>query len=240
MIVCHSRRYVYVRVPKTGSSSVQRVLERACTTDDLVIRDKPPRTEISYTPVKGQSHAPLEHARRYMSPPDWGKYFKFCFVRNPWDQVVSLFWWAAKDWCHPPAPPFSRIRSDFEEWLEEKTFTVIDWSLYADRDGSLGMNYVGRYENLQEDFDAVCRTIGLPCQPLPKLLAHVRKDPSHYSRYYTKRTKSLVAERFSREIEAFGYSFERDDSHKRRRPRKTLVDTSHPVLLEGVRHAFRV
>ncbi len=74
-----------------------------------------------------------------------------------------------------------------------------------DDNGHLLVDFVGRFENLQDDFVYVCQRIGLPHLSLPHVNAsHRRPD---YRSYYNEYTKHLVEEYFRRDIELFGYSF---------------------------------
>lgn len=74
----------------------------------------------------------------------------------------------------------------------------------TDRDGKLMVDFVGRFENLQEDFRHVCKTIGIECS-----LPHVnRSQHVDYRTYYNDKTIQLVYEHFKEDIEMFGYAFE--------------------------------
>jgi hypothetical protein len=74
-----------------------------------------------------------------------------------------------------------------------------------DLHGNIIVDFIGKYENLEEDFRQVCERIGVRA---PKL-AHKRqaKDRSSYQKYYTDETAALVSDYFRRDIEMFGYSF---------------------------------
>ena len=87
----------------------------------------------------------------------------------------------------------------------------IDTSITPQRDylvdlgGSQIVDFVGRYESLQTDFDHCCERIGLTKQELP----HRRRatDRAAYRDYHDEESKALVARHFSADIEAFGYEF---------------------------------
>ncbi len=69
------------------------------------------------------------------------------------------------------------------------------------------INYVGRFENLQEDFDIVCKKLNLP----EISLSHTNKsrfNPVHYSEFYDNETRQLVEKEYAKDIEYFGYEFE--------------------------------
>ena len=131
-------------------------------------------------------------------------YFKFAFVRNPWDRVVSWY-------------NFSMYLSNLENVEKERNITGKDFLSYIKEFQNIWGNeqqnqyeftkccdFIGRYENLQNDFDIICDKIGIQQQKLP----HKNKTKhKHYTEYYDDETKEIVEERFAKDIEHFEYEF---------------------------------
>ena len=129
------------------------------------------------------------------------KYFKFAFIRNPWDRAVSHWKYAVKDWG---------FKENFSSFLDIVlrdaskmiTFNQLDW--ITNKKNEVKVDFIGRFENLQEDFDKICDKIGVPKQQLSHRNASKHK---HYTEYYNKETIQIVAESYAEDIKHFGYEF---------------------------------
>ena len=138
------------------------------------------------------------------------QYFKFAFVRNPWDRIVSC-WKNKSNPVHSQEYP----HSCFVE-ATNKTFNEFIDLLQGDAFGEdrhispqvfffpPDLDFIGKFENLQEDFNIVCGKIGIPRHQLP----HINKtEHKHYTEYYDDETRQIVAEKYAKDIEYFGYEF---------------------------------
>ncbi len=74
-------------------------------------------------------------------------------------------------------------------------------------EGRILADFVGRFENLREDFDVVAEKIGAPGLELPHRLKSRNRQNRHYSGFYDERLKRLVRERYQEDVDLFGYTF---------------------------------
>jgi chondroitin 4-sulfotransferase 11 len=123
--------------------------------------------------------------------PDARNLFSFAFVRNPWDRMVAMFH-LGRDGFNCEA--WNRFFDDPFQTQSEYVF---------DDQGNQLVEFIGRYENLESDFQHVCDRIGFRA-----MLPHLHKSKhTHYRDYYDGHTKHHIERLFHRDIAQFGYSF---------------------------------
>jgi hypothetical protein len=86
--------------------------------------------------------------------------------------------------------------------INEMEGNIHDW--ITDGSGNIILDYVARFERLEEDWRIICNRIGVDAIPLPH---ENRSERVHYREYYDQETRDQVAKRFSWSIEQFGYEF---------------------------------
>ena len=134
----------------------------------------------------------------------YNDYFKFGFVRNPWDWQVSLYFYMLKDKGHYQHKLIKSFKS-FDEFIEWRVFKEkrLQKSFFVDKKGNLIVDFIGRYENLNEDFQKVLQIVGLEKEIM---LEHTNKsNHDNYMSYYNEYTYKLIEEHFKEDIEMFGY-----------------------------------
>jgi hypothetical protein len=143
---------------------------------------------------------------------EWEDHFKFTIVRNPWDRLLSTYKdKVQKQWIDTDDHP-DRL-SKFEKY-KDGGYKFFVKNVIPSEDNHTecltnlidfkNIDFIGRFENLQEDFDIICDKIGIPKQQLP----HANKSKhKHYTEYYDDETKQIVAEKFAKDIEYLGYEF---------------------------------
>ena len=204
-LISHRYKFVYIGIPKVATRSFKTHFQD-------IHREKY-GTEIRETKT-GFKKALEEY-------PD---YFRFSFVRNPWARTLSCY---NSKIGHEDLSLLKRARilsfykdlepgmsfRAFAEWLngEEGRDECADrhWMsqhrfLYRD-DGAELCRFVGRYENLQADLDKVMEMIGAPKAELSR--EGWVSDAQAYRDHYDGTAQNLIARRYARDIELFGYEF---------------------------------
>ncbi|MBV8809366.1 MAG: sulfotransferase family 2 domain-containing protein [Acidobacteriaceae bacterium] len=228
MPVAHSHRFIFIHVPKTAGRSVLNAFRNAGISFELDglnlwnlleghyrkadllrrVRAIYPVNSLANFP---QGHLPATVLRELLPIEIWKSYFKFAFVRNPWDLVLSTYQFLRThigDNEHISAlePDMTQLmqRCNFERYVRLYPMIRSDMSaLFTDDDGRDMVDFVGRFECIADDFQSVCRKVGVTV-PLPH---DNRSEHAHYRGYYTEETKAIVAQHFARDIARFGYAF---------------------------------
>lgn len=206
MLFSRERRVLFVHIQKTGGKTIEHILYQR--TPDL-------------QKVLGM-HDHAKWAKPQMPPDVWDSLFKFAFVRNPWDRLVSWYSMIRQSvGAQPPhernklrqyvldnAPTFTdfivRCTATITENGGVKSFLFNQLDYITDEQGNVIVDFVGKYENFVPDLQLVLDRLDIDCD-----IPHA--NPSrhdHYSHYYTDETRQIVAERYARDIAYFGYQFE--------------------------------
>jgi hypothetical protein len=150
-------------------------------------------------------HFSVAQVRPYLGEETVSAYFKFGFVRNPFDRFVSYCAFMTRQYGAFEQDPQGTMRKIlFELRPMDHVHFQTQASLLAREDGQLDVDYVGRVEQMQADYDAVCARIGIPSRALDKVNSSKRGD---YRQYYDQALIDGVAELYRRDLDLFGYSF---------------------------------
>ena len=200
MIIDKNRKIIFIRHQKTASTSIIHMLKLAFHSGHGTHGNLNKFIYLKTCKKYDGHHVPLFELKNvypkvYENKSD---YFKFGFTRNPWERLVSAWKYAFA---------FMRIsrhgKVSFRKFIKEYTNVWLGVEMNT-LDFCDGCDFIGRFENLQEDFNIVCDKIGIPHRKLP----HKNKTKhKHYTEYYDDETRQIVEGKYAKDIEEFGYEF---------------------------------
>lgn len=195
-MILKDKRIIFAHQQKTGGTSISTALSRIG--ENIEIRKHASLTDH----ITCLNNHDLDHET----------FFKFSVTRNPWDLTVSHYFYdkdlIQKEWGDsPPSRKRYKIVSkcNFSQYVKKFMFYGGSYSRYMCHKGEYMLDYVCRFETLQQDFDTACNKMDIPQVQLP----HTNKTKhKHYTEYYNDETRQIVAEKYAQDIEYFGYKFE--------------------------------
>ena len=207
MIVSHQHRFIFVASPKTGTHSVRQGLrdhlgERDMEQARLFVEKQFPIPEIARM---GHGHISFAEIRPFLGEETFRDYFKFAFVRNPFDRFVSYCAFATSREGSFARDP-KRVMRHFlftAPPLQHVIFRPQHLFL-TDMDGRLLADRLGKVETMQADYDGICAQIGIATSPLDHANRSRRGD---YRDYYDQELIDGVAKIYARDLELFGYDY---------------------------------
>jgi hypothetical protein len=216
-MILHSKRTIFIHVPRTAGTSVTQFLKEYFNALDVpenleiykkdllskgyssagikkIINSEKIKEQIMN--YKFSKHATAKYYLDLYGEEVFKSYFKFSIIRNPWERMVSWY-------IHGTEKPFKE--KAFIEWLPlKKNDNQIK---FIEIDGKIAVDKLCRYENLKKDLTEVFKKLSIPDEQVNNLPVLYKTDRKPYKKYYNDSSKKLVGEMFSEEIKKFGYSF---------------------------------
>lgn len=162
-----------------------------------------------------KDHLTAQDAKALFTEDVWGNLFTFTMIRNPWDRMVSLYFYRKKKGHIPPTLEFNEYIIQLKAPRYKAARSMHSRPAYhyglaeyiLDKNDELIVDYIGRYENREESLEKISQQIN--CPKIGELcLQRAKPTGSHYSKFYSAETRKLVGNVFAKDIELFGYEFD--------------------------------
>jgi len=227
---CQEYNCLFVHIPKTAGKSIESFFLSLLglswdQRSSLLLKYN---NDLSKGPERLAHLTAQEYVElQYLSKTQFESAFSFSFVRNPWDRIVSEYRYRR-----------GYLRCSFKDYLmhefpepgmsDASRHVLSQKEFIFDKEGNQLVDFIGRFENLQSDFEEVCRRVGIASDVLPRVKEasgarltlperlrqwlRLHKEPRHrhYSGYYDAESRERVATMYAQDIQAFAYSFHTD------------------------------
>ena len=234
-MLCHKYKCLFVHIPKTAGQSIEHIFLSLLGLDWitrapllLLPNNNPKNGPPSLAHLKASEYVMCSH----ITQEQFDSYFKFSFVRNPWDRIVSEYKYRG----YPQKFDFKTYlfkKLPKDGWSDQYRHIIPQHDFLFDDEGNLLVNFIGKFENLQKDFDKVCRKLGIhgallpfmnkslkdmnisknlkyPMKILTNLMRQLKQKKNtfkHYTEYYDDESKEFVSDLYRKDIETFKYKF---------------------------------
>jgi len=176
------KKLIFIHVIKTAGVSVETLFEQEYTHDH--------RTALDYQDILGDE--------------EYKRYFSFTITRNPWDKMVSQYFYNAFNWV-PKNTSFKEYIKRFGNGEQITRFSPFHLPYITDENGEIIVDYIGRFEALDETMRVVSKAIGSEYLALPHMNKTTRNKD--YTEYYDDESREIIEQLFKTEIALFNYEF---------------------------------
>jgi hypothetical protein len=188
---------VYVHIPKCAGNSVAEGIF-----GPSIIVDR---------------HMTLWAYQMVLGPLEYRGFWKFTIVRNPWDRLLSAYLFLKNggfnkfdnDWAQSNLAQYRNFREFVIDWVNIENCRswvhFIPQNEFLRVGGKVQIDFVGRFESLEEDFQKICNHLNI-CRDLPKVNTNPKRS-GHYREYYDEETLQIVKNVYLDDIEQFNYEF---------------------------------
>lgn len=238
MLVSHTKKFIYTKTAKTAGTTVESYFLPYClpSTPGGLAQAKSASgyqgpegitSPIGHPPARNAKWLPHMAARKIRQQTGqkvWDEYFKFCVVRNPFEKMVSGFFYfdalrngnsneqAAQEKTTPQRSSLIDLIPADEDPVQRFRGWLINGAIIRDRnkyfiEGKVCVDYFIRFENLAEGIAEVCERVAIPFEEsrIRNLKGQFRKKTQSVSDFYDARSTDIIRENFSFELETFGY-----------------------------------
>lgn len=204
-MISHEHRCIFIHIPRTGGTSIENAIWPGERSEGDLWMGFVSKYHNKYQ-TGGLQHLLAPQIRKEVGAEVFDSYFKFAFVRNPWDKAVSQYMLTRrrKDLQEfigmNDGDSFKRYleliaRREHVQWMPQHRFVF-------DEDGRRLVDFVGRFERLEADAATVFSRLGLSAE-----LSHAHAtERLPMSQYYDAEAVEMVLRHYAQDIDVFGYS----------------------------------
>lgn len=205
-MISDNLKCIYIHIPKVAGTSIKYALSKHTRHPSVICEyvNRAMRQIRNKNSFQHYNYGLPEHAKALdykNNIKSYEEYFSFTFVRNPYDWAVSNYEYVKQTKHHPRHKLVKGI--SFQDFVDLYPYTgTYQYNFLTDEDGDVIVDFIGKYENIQDDIHTIGNSLGIEIT-LPRKNTTVRKN---WKKYYDRETAELVRSKFKYDFEYFGYS----------------------------------
>lgn len=209
MPVSDFHRCIFIHIPKCAGTSIESVLGMHGAVETVGI--EPYLNQKMDDKVlfgKGAQHYSLKKLQDTMPQDKYKSYFKFTFVRNPWERFISHVAWMGGKWHKKEMLTKNEVNEAVRSLMTNKKTNehlASQVSYIYDNKGQSEIDFIGRFEEIDEHWKRLKTILNID-ENLPSRMSSEHK---HYSYYLTDSQAEIVGNYYSEDISKFKYKFVR-------------------------------
>jgi len=228
MIISHKYQFIYIKARKTAGTSIEIALSSICGENDILTpiskKDEKVRKELGFRTAQNYfiprkkytkhdkfnfftefkkarfyNHMPCREMINYIDKKIWNSYFKFTVERNPFDKVVSFYYWSGSD---------QKYNSISEFIADGGLKKIAAYDMYS-INNVVAVDKIYTFENLDYFLTDLSERLNLEnvlSLPVFKAKSHTRKVKK-YQDILDKKAIEMIEVIFAREIKLLNYQY---------------------------------
>lgn len=210
MILSEKFKFYFIHIPRTGGTSVEIALNDIHHTDTTTFQFVNHLTKEKHPQVLTTTYLKYRHVNQNFVKSilnnlqyDYKNWYEFTFVRNPYDRVLSLYeFYATRIWQNQSPKKFLSL-DDFLTQLEnlQNLGNFYKPQTYWIDSPLTAKVHLHRFENIQQEWQDICKTLSLDYKPLP----HKNKSENRESVHLTDKQKETIYEYYKVDFLNLGY-----------------------------------
>lgn len=205
MIISFRHQFIFTAIPKTATHAFRHALRPHLAANDW---EQCVLFEKKYFPIEalaeiGHGHLSLRQIEPFILPQMFENYFKFCAVRNPFDRFVSFCRFINRDNRKMQTDALGTMKQIIaDKDVHAEILFRPQFEFVTDKDKNLTVDYICRFENLQNDFDKICEKLNFPKVKLEKINVG---NSEKFRDFYDVELKEKVREFYRKDFEIFDF-----------------------------------
>lgn len=191
MIISNNHKFIFIHIHKAAGTSIKFAIEKWLSWDDVIIGGTPFGEQIQkpyYNKYSIHKHSSALDVMELIGKQLWSECYSFAFVRNPYRRAISLYnyfdglikaqglrrylrhlpvrRYQSGIWRWPGITAYLES-GNFSAFIRHERFSKIaamkpQYQSTVDDDGKMIVDFIGKVETIEQDFQKVMQRIGLP------------------------------------------------------------------------------